>query len=87
MRFVTAGTAEIIIIYLLYCGVVMGTSYLIAGVRLVKYLSAFGFKVYGRPYSRALNGLSAAVYAASGTSHDFDEINFNLACFYLAARI
>ena len=86
MSNVAAGLFEVFVVKLLNSEVLVGFAEFHLAVCVVKDGSAFFLEVDRCLGSRALNGLTAAVDTTAGTSHDFDEINLELAGFNLVEK-
>ena len=87
MCLVTAGLLKEFLIELEHCGVILrfavGEEVLIG---IVKNGSTNGLEVDFGFCLCALNGLTAAVYTAAGTAHNFDKVNFDFAALDLIKK-
>ena len=80
---VAAGLFEVFVVKLLNSEVLMRFAERHLAVRVVKDGGTFFLEVDRCLGSCALNGLTATVDTTAGTSHDFDEISLDFACFDL----
>ena len=79
MSRMASGCAEELIIELLDSGIFMRLAKIHILISRVEDRSALCFQVYFSLCFGTLNRLTAAVYTAAGTSHDFNEVNLELA--------
>ena len=79
MSRMASGCAEELIIELLDGGIFMRLANVHVFISCVENRSAFCLQVYLSLCVGTLNRLTAAVYTAAGTSHDFNEVNLELA--------
>ena len=61
----------------------MGLTDWVGCIYIVEHLCAQAADIRGVAYVSGLLGLTAAVYAAAGASHDFDEVIVGFSGFHL----
>ena len=76
---VASGFSEEVFVYFLDIGAFMRLSELVCIIKAVKRLCTLSTDIREVANISRLNYLTAAVYAAAGTSHDLNEVAFNLA--------
>ena len=80
MSLVAVGLSKVLIVKLLNRRVFVRLAEIACLIVVVKNCCSYSAKVDSLSYNCGLNGLTAAVYASTGTSHDLDELNVKLAC-------
>ena len=82
MCLLAAGLAQVGSIELLDGGVLMGLADRLSCIFIIEHLGAKRADIHGVAHTAWLLGLSAAVYTAARTSHDFDEVVVSFAGFH-----
>ena len=81
--FFASGLSQVSGVELLDSRILMGLTDWVGCIYIVEHLCAQAADIRGVAYVSGLLGLTAAVYAAAGASHDFDEVIVGFSGFHL----